>query len=299
MKLQGVLKLQGVFVPVATPFDHRGDLYVAKIHYNVSRWNRTRLAGYVVGSGCGESRTLSWDEKRTLWQQAASACDGEKLLLAGVSMDGVRETLREIECARTLGYVAALVEAPQHPRPWVEDARTQATYFRAVADQAKVPLVIVNPKPGTAARLSAETVLLLARHPGIAGVVEASGDPGAIGNLIENAAEDFQVLAGESASLCAGLSAGAVGAVPALANAAPFFCLSIEEAVRTRELSGAEELQERARAAANALTQYGIAGLKYAMDLRGYYGGNPRLPLLPAGEEAKVEISQAFQGINS
>ena len=294
------MKLQGVFVPLATPFDHRGDLYVTKIHYNISRWNRTRLAGYVVGSSCGESRTLSLEEKQTLWAEAARASDGEKLLLAGISMDGVRETVRALDCARALGYKAAVVEPPQYPRPWVEDPPTQALFFRAVADQAKMPVVIFNPRPGTAVRLSGETMLLLARHPAIAGVVEESDDAGAIKYLLENAGEGFQVLVGEDTLLYAGLSAGAVGAVPALANAAPFFCLSIEEAVRTRELSSAEELQQRASGAANAVTtRYGIAGLKYAMDLRGYYGGNPRLPLLPAGEDAKSQIAEAFQGISS
>jgi 4-hydroxy-2-oxoglutarate aldolase len=292
------MKLQGVFVPVATPFDYRGDLYLTKIHYNISRWNRTRLAGYIVGSSCGESRTLSLDEKRTLWEEAARASEGEKLLLAGVSMDGVRETVRAIDCARTLGYKAAVVEPAQYPRPWVEDPRAQTTYFRAVADQARMPVVILNPRPGAAVRLAAETVLLLARHPAIAGVMDEADDPVSIQSLID-AGEDFQVLIGEDTLLCAGLSAGAIGAAPALANAAPFFCLSIEEAVRTRELSSAAELQERASRAAQAVTtRYGVAGLKYAMDLRGYYGGNPRLPLLPVGEDAKSQIAEAFEGIN-
>jgi 4-hydroxy-2-oxoglutarate aldolase len=294
------MELQGLFVPVATPFDHRGDLYVTKIHYNISRWNRTRLAGYVVGSSCGEPRALSLEEKRTLWEEAASASDGEKLLLAGVSMDGVREAVRAIGCARSLGYKAAVVEPTQYPRPWVDDPRTQVAYFQAVADKAEMPVLIFNPRPGAAVRLSAETLLSLSHHPAIVGVIEASDDQDAIRLLVEKAPAGFVVLCGEDTLIYAGLTAGAKGAVPALANAAPFFCLSIEEAVRTRELSGAAELQQRALLAAKAVTtEYGVAGLKYAMDLRGYYGGNPRLPLLPMASEAKERIVAAFAGIPS
>ena len=293
------MKLHGIFVPMATPFDHRGDLYVPKIHYNLSRWNRTQIAGYVIGAPCGEARTLSLEEKHKLWQEAAQAA-GDKLLLAGVSHDGVREALTALDRAGALGYKAGVVEPPQYPRPWVEDPKTQALFFRSVADQANMPVVILNPRPGTAVRLSAETILLLARHPSIAGVIESSGEPGVVKHLLDNAGEDFQVLVGEDTLLFTGLSAGAVGAVPALANAAPFFCLSMEEAVRTRELSSAQELQERATRAAEAIgSRYGVAGLKYAMDLRGYYGGNPRLPLLPLGDEAKSQILDALQGINS
>jgi 4-hydroxy-2-oxoglutarate aldolase len=294
------MKLQGILVPIATPFDHRGDLYVTKIQYNISRWNRTGLAGYVVGSSSGESRSLSLDEKRTLWETAAGASDGEKLLLAGVSIDGVREAVRAIECAQTLGYKAAVVEPPQYPRPWVEDPRTQTAFFRAVADQAKMPVVIFNPRAGAAVRLDAGTVVSLSKHPAIAGVIDASDNEDSIRRLVEKAGDGFAVLCGEDSLLYAGLAAGAAGAVPALANAAPFFCLSIDEAVRTRELSSAAELQDRARSAAAAVTtQYGVAGLKYAMDLRGYYGGNPRLPLLPAGGGAQKHIAAALAGINS
>lgn len=294
------MKLHGIFAPMATPFDHRGDLYVTKIHYNISRWNRTGLAGYVVGSRCGEGRALSLEEKRKLWEEAAQATAEDKLLLAAVSLDGVRETVRALDCARSLGYRAAVVEPPQYPRPWVQDPQVQAVFFRAVADQAKMPVVIHNPGPGEAVRLEADTALLLARHPAIVGVIEGSSSAEALRRLLGDATEDFQVLIGEDTLLCEGLSAGAVGAMPVLANAAPFFCLSIEEAVRTRELSSAEELQTRANPAAAAITsRYGIAGLKYAMDLRGYFGGNPRLPLLPVGEEAKTQIAEAFHGLNS
>jgi len=52
-----------------------------------------------------------------------------------------------------------------------------------------------------------------------------------------------------------------------------------------------------ARAAQLVTTKYGIPGLKYAMDLNGYYGGPPRLPLTPITPEAQREIAQAFEGI--
>lgn len=294
------MELEGLFVPVATPFDHRGDLYATKIRYNITRWNRTRVAGYIVGSSCGEPRTLSLEEKRTLWQEAANECGEERVLLAGVSMDGVRETVRAIECARSLGYRAAVVEPPQYPRPWVEDPHTQAAYFRAVADQAGIPVVISNPRSETAVRLGQETVLSLAHHPAINGVIDASVDENVIQQLVEKRPKGFSVLCGEDTLLYAALAAGANGAAPALANPAPFFCLSIEEAVRTRELSSAAELQQRAHSAAKAVTtEYGVAGLKYAMDLHGYYGGSPRLPMLPLSGEAKEKIAAAFAGINS
>ena len=48
------------------------------------------------------------------------------------------------------------------------------------------------------------------------------------------------------------------------------------------------------RAAKLVTTKYGIGGLKYAMDLTGYYGGPPRLPLTVPTPAAKQEIEEAF-----
>jgi 4-hydroxy-2-oxoglutarate aldolase len=116
--------------------------------------------------------------------------------------------------------------------------------------------------------------------------------------MVQEAPEGFQVLVGSEPALWEALKGGAVGAILALANAAPYACLSILEAVRTREDQAGLELQQRFAPAAVAVTiQHGIPGLKYAMDVNGYYGGPPRLPLLPVGPEAKLEIEEAFREV--
>jgi 4-hydroxy-2-oxoglutarate aldolase len=108
------------------------------------------------------------------------------------------------------------------------------------------------------------------------------------------------VLTGSAPTLYPSLLLGAVGAILAFSNAAPFLCLSIEEAVRTREYKAAQELQDLASSAAVAVTtKYGVPGLKYAMDLQGYYGGNPRLPLIPPSPEARKHIEEVFREIKS
>ena len=43
--------------------------------------------------------------------------------------------------------------------------------------------------------------------------------------------------------------------------------------------------------------QNGVAGLKHAMDLNGYYGGPPRLPFTPVSMEARAEIANAFRDL--
>ena len=87
------MKLQGIFPPITTPFQHDGSLYKAKVFHNVEKWNKTSLAGYVVCGSTGESVMLTPDEKFELWGWVAEAAAPEKLLLAGTGVESVRDTV--------------------------------------------------------------------------------------------------------------------------------------------------------------------------------------------------------------
>src|SRR2546422_4470519 len=100
------MKLQGIFVDAATPFDHAGDLYRIKIEHNIGKWNKTSVAGYVVGGFTGEGALLSEAEKLELWKIAAASAAPEKLLIAAVDSGGVREAARMINQAAELGFKA-------------------------------------------------------------------------------------------------------------------------------------------------------------------------------------------------
>ncbi len=292
------MKLHGIFPPIATPFDHNGDLYLVKLRYNVEKWNKTQLAGYVVCGSTGESVMLTCEEKTRLWETVREAADAAKILIAGTGMESVRETVELTNLAASLGYQAAMVRTPHYYKNLVSSGAAQALYYRAVADQARIPLIIYNWPQVTGVDIPASTVVELAQHPNIVAVKESSGNIEKTMQMIRESPLGFQVLVGSAPTLWPCLKVGAVGAILAFANAAPYACISIWEAVRTREDQAGLELQQRFAAAAVAVTvRYGIPGLKYAMDLNGYYGGPPRLPLLPVGAEAKKHIEDLFREV--
>ena len=108
----------------------------------------------------------------------------------------------------------------------------------------------------------------------------------------------FQVMVGSAPTLWPSLLMGACGAILAYANAAPYSTIAIWEAYRTREDAAGLDWQNRiGRAAALVTSKYGVPGLKYAMDLNGYYGGPPRLPLCVPSPAAKKEIEEAFRDL--
>jgi 4-hydroxy-2-oxoglutarate aldolase len=292
------MKLHGIFPPIATPFDRDGELYPAKVRHNVEKWNKTPLAGYAVCGSTGESVFLTTEEKIKLWEWVAESADSSKILIAGTGMEGVRETVCLSNRAAELGYKVAMVRTPHYYKNLINRPEAQALYFRAVADQAKIPVMIYNWPQMTGVDIMPEAVALLSEHPNIIAIKESSGNLEKVMQMIRETKSGFQVLTGSAPTLAPSLAVGCVGAVLAFANAAPYATVTIWEAHRTREAAAALDWQNRiARPAQLVTTKYGIPGLKYAMDLNGYYGGPPRLPLTTLKPEQQKEIEQGFDGI--
>ena len=293
------MKLHGIYPPITTPFDHAGEIYKIKLEHNVTKWNLTSLAGYVVCGSTGESVFLTSEEKTLCWELVAKHAAPGKTLIAGTGMESVRETVQLTNRAAEIGYKAAMVRTPHYYKSLMNRNEAQLLYFRAVADQAKIPLMIYNWPQTTGIDIAPEVVAKLAEHPNIIAIKESSGNLEKVMQMIRECPVGFQVLVGSAPTLWPSLQAGAVGAVLAFANASPYATITIWEAHRTRETEAGWDWQGRiARAARLVTVKYGIPGLKYAMDLNGYYGGIPRLPLVPIGPEARKEIEEAFEGLN-
>jgi len=291
------MKLQGIFPPIATPFDHAGNLYPAKVQHNIEKWNKTTLAGYVVCGSTGEDVFLSTEEKFTLWELVVKYAAPDKLLIAGTGMESVKETICLTNRAAEMGFKAALVRTPHYFKNQMTQPATQMLYYRAVADQAKIPVLLYNWPQMTGVDLPAEAVAPLSEHPNIIGIKDSSGNIQRVMDIVRDARPGFQVLVGSAPAFLPCLLRGASGGVLAFANAAPYATIAIWEAFRTREEEAARDWQNRVGRAAAATAKYGIPGLKHAMDLNGYYGGPPRLPLSVPAPDAKHAIEEAFKDL--
>jgi 4-hydroxy-2-oxoglutarate aldolase len=110
----------------------------------------------------------------------------------------------------------------------------------------------------------------------------------------------FQVLTGSADNLLPALESGVNGAVLAFATPAPQACQEIYTAWKENDPTVAREKQQRIVDSARVVTgKYGVPGLKYACDLNGYYGGVPRIPLLPLTADEKAEVAAAMSDIRN
>jgi dihydrodipicolinate synthase/N-acetylneuraminate lyase len=110
----------------------------------------------------------------------------------------------------------------------------------------------------------------------------------------------FQVLTGSPGTLKESLDAGAGGAVLAFAACAPQACQEIFTAWKEHDDQLALDRQQHiARASQVIGSQLGVAGIKYACDWNGYFGGWPRSPLLPLNADTKSEVELLLTNIRN
>src|SRR5579871_3002484 len=204
-----MIKLHGIFPPIATPFDHRGELYKAKVQHNVEKWNRTGLGGYVVCGSTGESVYLTTEEKIQLWEWVAQYAASDKLLMAGTGVESVRETVALTNRAAEMGYKAAMVRTPHYYKNLVAKPEAQALYYRAVADQTKIPLIIYNWPQATGVDIPVEAVVAISEHPNVIAIKESSGSLEKVMQMIREVRPGFQVMVGSAPTLWPSLLMGA------------------------------------------------------------------------------------------
>ncbi len=110
----------------------------------------------------------------------------------------------------------------------------------------------------------------------------------------------FQVLTGSTAAVLQALEMGASGAILGFAACAPQACQEIYFAWKDHDLKLAGEKQQRTlRASMRVGAELGVSGVKYACDFNGYYGGRPRLPLLPLSAQQKLEVEALLADIRN
>jgi 4-hydroxy-2-oxoglutarate aldolase len=289
---RSTISLAGVFPPIPTPFDASGEVAYGALADNLARWNEHDLAGYVVLGSNGEGVLLNDEEKVRVWQVARQAIPAGKLLVAGTGCQSTRETISLTRRAAEAGADAALAFTPHYYGPKMT-AEALVRHFEALAEASPIPILIYNVPKFTGVNIDAGAVARASRHPNIAGIKDTSGNITQLANTVHLAAPGFQVLAGSASFLLAGLVVGGVGGILALANVAPDKSLAIYDLFKAGRLDEAAALQRRMIPVNTAITGgFGIAGLKVALEMLGYYGGPVRSPLLPLDQHEHQELRQ-------
>lgn len=293
------IELRGVFPPLTTPFAADGSVSFEALRENIVKYNATRLIGYLATGSTGEAVMLTRDELERVWAAIREAAAPGKVLIAGTGAESTAETIERTNRAAALGYHAALVNTPHYFKPQMTEDALAEHFFR-VADAAKIPVLLYSVPQFTGVAIEAILVSRLAEHANIIGIKESSGNVHRVAEIIHMAPPGFLTLVGSASTFYASLAVGAVGGILGLACALPELCVQLFDAASGGDPDRARDLQHRLLDGGTVIVgRFGVAGVKYALDLLGYNGGLPRPPLLPLDEKQRAEVERILEAVSS
>jgi len=285
-----------VLLPITTPFHQDGEVDLSGLRSNIVKWNKTGIAGNVVLGSTGERVNLDEAEQLEVMATAREEVPADRLFIAGVGQQSTRGTIQEIEkLVRAVSVDAVLVITPHFYRPAITQDALVA-HYTAVAGVSPVPLILYSMPALTGIKIEPATAAALSMHANIIGIKDSSNDIAALQETLKLVRDDFAVLTGNGTVLREALGAGACGAILAVGCVAPELCLEVFRSVQAGDRERSERLQTALTPLAAAVTtRFGIGGLKTALDLRGFAGGQVRAPLRQPGDEARDEIQRCLQ----
>lgn len=283
------MNLSGVIPPITTPFE-KGRVAYARLKENFDRWNRTGLSGYLVLGSNGEAVYLNEREKWKLIEVSRDSIPPNKAMIVGTGLESTRETIRFTNQAARMGADFGLVVTPCYFKGSMKP-QILLDHFLSVAEGSRIPILLYNVPQFTGVNMEPELVARLSEHPNIVGIKDSSGNIGQLSEIVHLTREGFRVFVGSAPVFLPALCVGAVGGLLAVADGVPEECVQIFRLFKAGKLQKARALQHRLTPLAKAVTvKYGIGGLKKLMDIVGYFGGAPRLPLKPVGPEVEEEL---------
>ena len=282
-------KLMGVFAPITTPFLENGDVDYKGLEKNMQFYAESGIKGYLALGSNGENKSLTNDEKLKVLEIIVKNKGADQTVMAGCIFESTRETIEMGKKFEKLGPEFLTLLPPSYFKKQMTDP-VLYKYFTDVAEAVDVPCLLYNaPQFCGGTTLSVSLIKQLAEHPKIEGIKDSS--TGNIESILFAVRDCFNVMAGSANFFMTALLLGGVGGVISLANAFPAMTVELYKLIQEKKYEEAIACNDKVLQLNKAVSgKGGVAAVKYAMDLAGLVGGNPRLPLIPIGDDIRASI---------
>jgi 4-hydroxy-2-oxoglutarate aldolase len=287
-------KLSGVFAPVVTPFDNNDEPAYDYLRRNLQKLNESSLTGYLALGSNGEFMSLS-DKEQIKVLEVFAQNKADKVIMVGTGCESTKLTIEKSKIAAGMGFDYVSILTPHYFAKQI-DGSVLTDYYMRIADSTDVPVLLYN-APGFAGGVTipAKTVQELSKHPNIVGMKDSAPTGPAKFLAYLDKSEDFSVLAGSATFFYPSLHIGAIGGVLSIANALPEACCDLYNFFKQGKFEQAKQLHLRLSRLNQAVSETsGVAGVKAAMEIKGFKAGNPRHPLKAISGQAVEQIKKAM-----
>lgn len=210
---------RGIYTALVTPFLEDGSLDLKAYEDLIEFQIKNGVNGIVACASTGEGATLDSPEYGLLFTTAVKVANGRVPIIAGASSNNTKRAVELSEIAKKAGANALLHTNPYYNKPTLSGL---IAHFGAIAKAVDLPIIIYNVPGRTAANMTAETTLAIAKAvPFVIGIKEASGNISQIMDIINGAPSYFSILSGDDSLTLPLMSLGADGVICTASNEIP------------------------------------------------------------------------------
>jgi len=287
----------GMASAIVTPMTHNGIDYDALGRF-LEFQIESGINGIVVMGTTGENATIEPEDQRKVIAYTVKKVAGRVPVIAGTGTNNTEHVLNNTRAACGEGADAILVVTPYYNKA------TQGgliTHFTKVADASSVPMIVYNVPGRTGCNLLPKTLAVLADHPRIAAVKEATGNMSQMVEIMHRCGDRLDVYSGEDALTVPMMAMGAAGTISVLSNVVPRQAVAMTDACLAGDYAAAAKWQCDLLPLINALfSEVNPIPAKAAVSAMGYGEEILRLPLTPMEPAARAVLFQEMRklGIN-
>lgn len=235
------------------------------------------ISALVIAGTTGEGSTLSDEEHRAAARFAVDHIAGRVPVIVGT---GSNDTAYAVDLTRyccDIGADAMLVVTPYYNKATQNGL---IKMYTTIADASTKPLILYNVPSRTGVNLTPKSCAVLADHPNIAAVKEASGNISQIVELASLVGDKLDIYSGNDDQITPILSMGGAGVISVLSNILPKKTQEICNRFFNGDIKGSAQLQCELLPLINALfSEVNPIPVKAAMSMMGWCENYLRLPL--------------------
>lgn len=252
----------------------------------------------VVMGTTGENATIAPRDQEQVIRYTVEKVNHRIPVIAGTGCNCTSHVLEQTEIAWKCGVDGVLVVTPYYNKA---TQKGLIAHFTAVADASKVPVILYNVPARTGCNLLPETAAVLAKHPNIVGIKEATGNMAQMVKLRQLCGEELAIYSGEDALTVPMMSMGGAGAISVLSNVMPKEAVAMSDACLAGDFKTAAQLQCRMLPLIDALfSEVNPIPAKAAVAAMGFGQEHLRLPLTSMEDHNRENLLKEMRklGIN-
>lgn len=255
------------------------------------------IAALVVCATTGEAPTLTDNEHCKVLEFAIKRSGHRIPIIAGTGSNDTGHAIMMTQYACAIGADAVLCVTPYYNRP---TQKGLIASYTAIADASSAPVILYNVPSRTGTSIEPETYGILAEHPNICAVKEASGRLPKIMETFRQVEGRLDIYSGNDDQTLPLLAMGAKGVISVLSNLMPAKTVELCKRFFEGDVAGAARLQLELLPLIQALfSQTSPIPAKAALAKMGMIEERLRLPLTPMEEpfRSKLYARMAEQGL--